>query len=206
MVKPDIDTILFDLGGVLIELGDLSTLFSSAGFSIDMEAFWRHWLTSPSVRRFESGRISPVEFGKELVEELSLDIDPDQFMAAFTAWPVGPYPGAVQLLISLSLSYRVGSLSNTNALHWDRFDKEMDLVRHFDVNYPSFLTGRLKPEPETFSHVASMLGVPPRHILFLDDNNINVDGALSAGMLAYRARGVEGAKDVLLDLGILTLY
>jgi len=41
------------------------------------------------------------------------------------------------------------------------------------------------------------LGCPAEQILFLDDNQINVDGARAAGLLAERAVGVTQAQAIL---------
>ena len=65
-------------------------------------------------------------------------------------------------------------------------------------------TGFLKPDRQAFTYVAEKLACPPERILFLDDNQPNVDGARSTGLAAYRAHGAAGAAAVLKDLGILT--
>jgi hypothetical protein len=52
------EVILFDLGGVLIELSGISTMLAWIGPTMTIEELWRRWLTSPGVRLFESGRIS----------------------------------------------------------------------------------------------------------------------------------------------------
>ena len=48
--------ILFDLGGVLLELRDPISTF---GLDIDASEFLRTWIMSPSLRALESGRSSP---------------------------------------------------------------------------------------------------------------------------------------------------
>lgn len=205
MPSSPVDVILFDLGGVLIELGDISALLARPGKQGDVAETWAKWIESPGVRRFESGRISAQEFGRQIVDEFGLAANPDQFIAAFEYWPVGLYSGVIELLGKLAPMYRLGSLSNTNAMHWRRFDEEMDLVRHFDFNYPSHLTGRLKPDPETFITVAGLIGISPETILFIDDNQVNVDGARTAGLQAHQAHGVGGVTALLKGLGLYPL-
>jgi hypothetical protein len=52
-----IRVILFDLGGVLVELTGVSTLLSWTESLITPEIVWKTWLSSPAVRQFETGRL-----------------------------------------------------------------------------------------------------------------------------------------------------
>ncbi|KAL4853086.1 Flavin mononucleotide hydrolase 1 [Chlorella vulgaris] len=53
---------------------------------------------------------------------------------------------------------------------------------HAFSNYP----GLRKPSPESFAAVVSHLQLPPERLLFVDDRQVNVDGALSAGIPSVR--------------------
>jgi FMN phosphatase YigB (HAD superfamily) len=46
--------------------------------------------------------------------------------------------------------------------------------------------GYSKPQPESYLHVATELGVLPEECVFLDDEPPAVEGALAVGMKAYR--------------------
>ncbi len=192
--------ILFDLGGVLVELGGMSTMQSWTNW--DLEELWRRWLSSPTVRRFESGKIPAEQFGRDLVQEFSLPVEADYFLEQFSQWPKGPFPGVDDLFDKVPEGYQIGCLSNTNALHWDSMSKKMAFFQRFDTCFPSHLTGFLKPDEAVYEHVVSRLGLAPESILFIDDNQINVDGARKVGLAAYTAHGVEGAMSLLNQLGI----
>ncbi len=43
-----------------------------------------------------------------------------------------------------------------------------------------------KPEPEIYRHAAEGLGIPPAEILFVDDREDNIEGAIAAGMQVIR--------------------
>jgi HAD superfamily hydrolase (TIGR01509 family) len=94
-------------------------------------------------------------------------------------------------------------LSNSNALHWPRVLNEMGLGPAFDRHFVSHLTGRIKPDLEAFEHVTDSLRCMPEHVLFLDDNVLNVEAAQSLGMHAIRVRGADEVQGVLISLGII---
>ena len=201
----DLEVLLFDLGGVIVELSGLPQWAEWTGGRSRDEELWRRWLCSPSVRAFESGRCTPEDFAVRLVAEFDLPLEPTEFLAAFAAWPRGPYAGALELLRQLqSRPFRLACFSNTNSLHWPRFLDEMELRHHFDAHFASHELGVLKPDVEAFREVTRRLGCPPRGILFLDDNTLNVDGARRAGLRAECVSGVEGARQRLHQLGLLS--
>ncbi len=61
----------------------------------------------------------------------------------------------------------------------------------------------MKPDREIYDRAVGLLGVAPGRIVFLDDNRINVDGAVAAGLVARQARGIAEARAALVDLGVL---
>jgi hypothetical protein len=61
-----IDAILFDLGGVLVELSGIGQMLSWSRGIRDTTELWQRWLHSPAVRRFETG-VSDV---RKIVAEL----------------------------------------------------------------------------------------------------------------------------------------
>lgn len=197
------DAIVFDLGGVLIELTGVSRMLGWLGEHVSADELWARWLTSESVRGFECGRLDADQFAEAFLAEFQIPVSGEQFLSEFTVWPNAPYPGAAELLKGLGENYLVACLSNTNSLHWSRIDTEMDLLPHFKSHFASHLVGYLKPDREIFEHMIAQLGYPPERILFLDDNQLNVEGARAAGITAHRVAGIDGAITILKDLGVL---
>ena len=79
------DLVLFDLGGVLIELSGVTVMRELAGMDSDDE-LWERWLSCPWVRAFERGECTPEEFAVGMVEEWTLTVAPDVFLSAFRGW------------------------------------------------------------------------------------------------------------------------
>ncbi len=201
MAEP-IDLVLFDLGGVLIEVAGVRTMLELTGIGSE-EELWRRWLACPWVRRFESGRCSETEFAAGVVADWQLNLSPSAFLQAFQSWPTGPLPGAAELVALTRASVATGCFSNTNALHWYGHIAAWPLAGLFDHRFLSFELGVLKPDVAAFAQVADRLEVPAGRVLFLDDNAVNVAGAAAAGFQAIRAVGVDEARHCLVEAGVL---
>ena len=199
-----IRVVLFDLGGVLVELGGVSTVISWMANPVSTEELFRMWLRSPAVRAFESGRIDPDLFAEQLIVEMSFQVGRDTLLKEFARWPVGTFPGALELLARVPRRYTRATLSNTNSLHWPLVMGRMKLESAFDHHFASHLTGKIKPDEEAFLQVIDALECQADEVLFLDDNRLNVDAAAEVGMHACLVKGVPDAERALVNFGVLS--
>ena len=199
---PDIELVLFDMGGVLVELGGVGAMGELAGITDEAEV-WRRWLECRWVREFERGDCTPEAFAAGVVDDWALPVSPSEFLASFRDWVRGPYDGALALVEEVQARVPIGLLSNTNALHWAEHRHALAFLDRFDHRFLSFELGLLKPDREVFDEVAAFLPTAPDRVLFLDDNQINVDGARAAGFRAARAVGPEGARAALVAAGVI---
>jgi putative hydrolase of the HAD superfamily len=202
MAPGAVDIVLFDLGGVLIELGGVRALRELSAIASDDEV-WRRWLTCPWVRSFESGRCSAAEFADGVVSDWNLPVTSERFLELFRDWPVGPLPGASDLLAEVQRLLPIGCLSNTNLLHWEHQIDRWPILEVFDYSFLSFDLGLVKPDPAVFAEITDRLPVDPGRVLFLDDNALNTDAARSSGFLAEHVRGVAEARRALVESGVL---
>lgn len=200
--KP-IRVVLFDVGGVLVELSGVTTLLSWLGHRVTADQLYTFWLASPLVRSFETGKLQPDVFADQLIAELRLPVGKEEFLAEFCTWSLRVLPGAVELVQQLPRNYVRATLCNTNALHWPRLMQRRDLVSAFDHHFASHLTGKIKPDEEAFQHVLATLECDGPQALFLDDNRLNVAAARRVGMAAFQVRGPAEAERVLHETGVL---
>jgi putative hydrolase of the HAD superfamily len=67
----------------------------------------------------------------------------------------------------------------------------MRLAEAFDHHFASHLMGKIKPDEESFQHVLDMLHCDADEVLFLDDNQLNVEAAKRVGMRRRQPRSVK---------------
>jgi len=201
--RAHIDVVLFDVGGVLVELRGMETLRGWLGEAVTVDELWVRWLRSNSVRKFETGLMEADEFAVALTREFGLKIRPATFLDSFAGWPLGPYPGTLEMLARIPDRYRRALLSNSNALHWPRVANDMGLGAAIEHHFVSHLTGKIKPDAAAFEDVVDSMGCAPGQVLFLDDNLLNVEAAAKIGMHAARVRGPREAQRVLSEFGII---
>jgi glucose-1-phosphatase len=199
----DIRIILFDVGGVLVEVTGIDVILEWVEHRLSAQDVWRFWFSSPAVRAFETGRIEPARFATEVLAELNLDLRPEDFLKAFVSWPARLYPGVAELLSRIPPSYTRALLSNSNALHWPRVMDDLGLGAAFEHRFVSHLIGWVKPDAQAFEHALEGLRCAPSEVLFLDDSELNVAAARHLGIRAAQVRGAAEAEHALVLAGVI---
>ena len=183
--------IVFDLGGVLIDLDFDSSVraFEEAlGYGKIRE------LLDLSHQKgiygeMEAGLITADEFRTEVLRESRPGSTPADVDRAMAGLLVGMDPQKVPLLEELSRRYDLYCLSNNNEISVQRMheiyeENGLDWQRVFKKEFISSRMKLMKPSREIFDAAAAEIGLPPSEILFVDDSQKNVDGALAAGWRA----------------------
>ncbi len=201
MTVSPIEVVLFDVGGILIEMSGIGVWKRLTGQTDEAEV-WRRWLHCPVVKAFERGHSSVDEFARGMIETHKLSIGAKEFLDSFRSWPGGLFEGAGELVDDVAGHLRKGCFSNTNEVHWiEPCNQAVHSL--FDLHFLSYEMGRVKPDAEAFYHVAETLECAPEAIFFIDDNIINVDAARACGFDAQVAKGPEEARSVLADRGLM---
>jgi glucose-1-phosphatase len=194
--------ILFDLGGVLIDVDTraLQALGTPGASIIDL---WETWLTCPAVKQYESGKIGDSDFARGVLDAFGASQSEQDFLASFAAWPIGFYAGVTDLLVELRKSYKLAYLSNSNQIHFPRFQTHWGLDKYFDYHFASYRMGCVKPDADIFAATLEALPFEGRDIFFVDDNRLNVEQARKLGIPAEIVRGPHELRSVLGAAGIL---
>jgi putative hydrolase of the HAD superfamily len=196
------ELLLFDLGGVLIEVGT-ATLRELGGRDKSDAELWEIWLTCPVVEEYESGKLGDDEFAAGVLKTFGSAMPAEEFLRSFAAWPIGFYPGITELLRRLRHDFKLAYLSNSNPLHYQRFQNEWQLDTYFDYHFASFHMGCVKPQRRIFELVLERLPFEAKDIFFVDDNRLNVAAARELGIAAEVARGSSELMTVLQRRGIV---
>jgi len=187
-----IDTILLDLGGLLIDVDYHRTAdaFNALGFD-GFEAIYSKAQQDHLFDGFEIGALSPAEFRSRIRSLHGNGITDEQVYHCWNAMLGRIPPVRIDLVARLRQRYRVLLLSNTNAIHVPAFERIIaedngisDFRALFDGAYYSCEMGLRKPDAEAFHHVLARHGVEPMRTLFIDDSIQHVVGAREAGLQA----------------------
>lgn len=190
--------LVFDLGGVLMNFNGVPRLSALSGRS--EEICHAQLVASPVLFELETGQISREEFARRFVEELELDVAPDEMLLLWADWEGGPKPGALDYVRSLQARFRTACLSNTSIVHWERLCDRYELDRLFEKTYTSFEIGLHKPDARIYAHVADALGVRPGEISYFDDRADIVMAANAFGFSAYQVCSPEEVAEVVQTL------
>lgn len=192
--------LLFDLGGVLVDNVGFERFNELLPTPIPIEDLKAKWLSSPTVRAFEAGHSTSDHFARNVVSEWRLPLGPGEFLEAFTYWPKGLYPGAAELLAKLRERYVVACLSNSNEIHWKRFD---GFAEHFTYSCSSHILGEVKPDIQCFAKALRECATTAAEVAFFDDSLVNVMAARAFGIPAFHVNGLAEVRAALMAEGWL---
>jgi glucose-1-phosphatase len=209
------EAIIFDLGGVILNLdtGKTFDAFIKLGFN-NIENELGRILNKASEKDepglfhlYETGKISSGQFREGLRKIAGSDLHDSDIDKAWTAMLLDLPQGNLRLLERLTGYFRIFLLSNTNAIHIESLHAlpqdepgYSSLVKLFEKVYYSHELGMRKPDAGIFQYVIEDAGVKAENTLFIDDSLINVEGARSAGLLAYH-HTKNASLDSLFDFG-----
>ncbi len=183
------DAIIFDLGGVLINLDYQKTTkaFEALGVS-DFSELYSQAAQTELFSDFETGKISAQRFINELLVYLPKGTSPNKVVQAWNEMILDVPKNRISLLSELKKSYPVFLLSNTNELHvpvvrreWAKVT-DLPMEHYFDKVYFSHEMGMRKPHIETFHEVCQREGLQAEKTLFIDDTLQHIEGAKKAGL------------------------
>jgi len=197
--------VLFDLGGVLMEID----------FGRALAAWQRHSRLPPPqlrerfafdepFRRHETGHLDDDAYFAHLRERLALDCELAQVRAGFDAILVGEIGETVRLLEAVRERVPCYAISNTNPSHLAHIGRAFPrFLPRFRQVFASHRMGHRKPQPEAFAHVLDAIGVAAHEALLFDDLPANVEAARGLGLQAVLVRGPQDVHAALAARGLL---
>ena len=197
-----VKALLFDLGGVLIEI-DFGRAFAhwARCAGVDARQLRERFRADDFHEQHETGRIDAAAYFDSLRHSLGIDLDDRDFEAGWGAILVREMQGIRPILEEAARRYPLYLFSNTNVTHHRLWSSAYaDLLRPFRRIFVSSEMGKRKPAPEAFHAVAQAIDVPPENILFFDDTLDNVNGALAVGMQAVHVQATADIESAIARL------
>jgi putative hydrolase of the HAD superfamily len=181
-----ITTIIFDLGGVILNLDQDRTLRAFKRLGVDLEDINE---MSTIFSDFEVGKINANDFRQAIMTHLKGNATENEIDAAWNAMLLDLPTERLTYLKFLRKNFNVHLLSNTNSIHIDAFNKylldehpNLDWYAQFDKVYYSYVIGLRKPNKDIYEFVLHENNLKPHECLFIDDLKANLNGAGHVGM------------------------
>ena len=120
---PNFKNILFDLGGVILDINVQATLkgFYDLGFPAELMQF-PHSMTTDLFFKYETGKLDTDQFRNAIRESAGVEMSNQAFDEAWNAMLVSIPEERTALLKRLSERYPLYMLSNTSSLHVKVFE------------------------------------------------------------------------------------
>jgi len=197
-----IKALLFDLGGVIIDI-DFNLVFSywancakcrteeiQSKFSID------HFYES-----HERGEIDSKVYYNSLRKSLGIDISDFQFEKGWNSIFKGEIKGISKLLRYAKGNLPIYAFTNSNSTHQKVWSNEFpETLGLFKTVFNSSDIGKRKPELEAFQIVADSIGIELHHIVFYDDSIENIIGAKKAGLNTVHVKSIKDVETSFMDI------
>lgn len=194
-----IEALLFDLGGVVIDI-DFQRSFDAWGghAGVPGAEIARRFQFDLPYQRHERGEIEAPAFYAALRQSLQINLTDGQFEQGWNALILEERRDITGLIAGLKPHIPLYVFSNANETHkrhWERH--HMAALTPFRRVFVSSDIGHRKPDAAAFHHVAREMGVAPERILFFDDMLPNVEGARRAGLEAVHVTSAEAVAQAL---------
>lgn len=181
--------IIFDLGGVLVDL-DFSSCVKHFKEDIGYDKITE--ILDPSHQKgiysdLEEGLLPPDAFRNLILSESRPGSTPEQVDRCMWSLLVGMDSYKVQYLNDLSKKYGLYILSNNNPVSMQRCHEVftlsgLDYKHVFKKEFISYQMKLLKPGQTIYREVVRQIGFPADQLLFIDDSLSNVQAAESVGI------------------------
>jgi FMN phosphatase YigB (HAD superfamily) len=81
-------------------------------------------------------------------------------------------------------------------------EDKLKLSKYLSWTFCSCRTGKRKPSPEFYLQAIDHLNVDPASCIFIDDRMVNIEAALSVGMVGLQFKNAEALRKDLCALGV----
>jgi putative hydrolase of the HAD superfamily len=163
-------------------------------------------LSRPSLvsffNEYESGKIDDNAFVAKLQSLAAEGTTEQNIVDAWNALLLDFPAERIELLRSLRKKYRLFLLSNTNAIHYNKFQQQIYLQTgsyledFFEQTYYSHTIKLRKPDVACYQFVIRESKLNPAETIFVDDSEVNLTGAKEAGLVTEHIHVGRSIMDI----------
>ncbi len=187
---PPVKVILFDFGGVIAEEGFREGLMAIALLNgLSPETFFKIASSTVYDSGYVVGKADESSYWSLIRERTGItQSDTELRREILRRFQLRPW--MLEIVRELRKKGHVVGILSDQTQWLDELDCRDRFFSEFDVVFNSYHLGMGKKDPVVFVKVAEKLGVQPSEILFIDDNNGNIERARSVGLstILYRDR------------------
>jgi len=206
-----IKNIIFDLGGVIINLDVNKTISEFNNLSyMPFEAIYTQANQIELFNAFDKGLISNEEFFSEIRKQIRYEGPEFELQKAWNAMLLDVPDRRLNVLVKMKQNYNTFLLSNTCEPHVAAFEHDLYLKHgvknfndYFDEVYYSCRMGMRKPDKEIFEFVLQKNNLKPEETVFIDDSIQHVKGAGECGISAFLLPKNAEIGEFLTELGLV---
>jgi putative hydrolase of the HAD superfamily len=188
----EIKNVVFDLGGVIVDLNRHAAIKSFKEAGIDnIEELLDPYRQKGIFRKIEDGSISREDFYREICKLTGKNISGKDIDRGWFDFLMPVDQNKLDYIFELRKKYKVLLLSNTNdiTMSW-AMSKEFSpagkpLDCYFDELYLSYKLGCMKPDPEIFHKMIEQAKINPAETLFIDDSEANIAAGKKLGFKTF---------------------
>ncbi|MCB9896260.1 MAG: HAD-IA family hydrolase [Planctomycetes bacterium] len=198
-----LEGILIDAGGVLCRLHEEAVYAAwEAKTGLPGEKLRTELYDRGLKEEFDRGLKHPAGVALFLKYRFEIDLEKDDWRAIWNE-AISIDPEMDKFARGLAVHLPVALASTTDKYHHAKMQAELTCFELFKGQAVSYEIGHIKPEIEFYRRAVEKLGTSPGKTLFIDDLEVNVQGAANAGLLALRFTGLEKLQEDLKAYGLL---
>jgi 2-haloacid dehalogenase len=197
-------TVVFDLGGVLIDWNPRHLYRGLFADERAMEDFLATVCTGLWNERQDAGRTIAEAEAELLASHPQHEGLIRAYYGRFDRMLAGPIDGTVAILEELhGKGVPLYALTNWSRETFPHARRRFSFLQRFRDIVVSGELGMMKPDARIFRHLTETHGLQPADCIFIDDAAKNVAGARAAGLHAIHFTGPDALRAELRGLGLL---
>lgn len=197
--------IVFDFGNVIINIDVEKTVLAFSELTFKSSAKVKQLFADAEVfKKYETGHYTDDEFRDMIRQVLSYPLNDQEIDQAWNALLLDVPTKRLDFLESLKMKYPIYLLSNTNNIHIEQCQQYFrtkfgipNFENIFTETFLSYKMGLWKPDYKIYDAVISKIGFKPEEILFLDDNQDNIDAATDLGIQCIKINPPDCFTEIL---------